>query len=106
MAGMISPKFDKKLVKHIAHLAQIPLQQGEATQLAQDFSETLGIIDNLSELNLNDVEPTHQVTGMENILRPDEVDSDRSFTQAEALANAHRTYGGYFVVDQIIERDE
>lgn len=102
---MKTAHFDEKLVKHIADLANIPLNKGDATWLAEDFAKTLTIIDNLNELDLSAVEPTHQVTGLENILRDDEVDQKRSFTQEEALHNAGRTYDGYFVVDQIIEQD-
>lgn len=93
---------DPKLVAHIATLANIPVTDEETEKLADGFTTTLRVVDKLSEVNTANVEPTHQVTGLENIFREDEIDSDRMFTQEEAVMNAKRTYNGYIVVDQII----
>jgi aspartyl/glutamyl-tRNA(Asn/Gln) amidotransferase C subunit len=94
-----------KLVESVAYLSQIPLQNEKQKEaLLEAFQETLAVIDNLKEIDTALVEPTHQVTGLENILREDEVDSKRMFTQDQALKNASRTHGGYFVVPQIIDQ--
>ena len=76
-----------------------------ADALLSAFEETLAVIDNLREVDVQKVEPTHQVTGLENITREDVVDSKRMFTQEEALANASKTHDGYFVVPRIIDQD-
>lgn len=96
-------KFDKNDVKHIANLANIPISDAETSSLASAFSETIEVIDNLQSLNVKNVEPTHQVTGLENVLRKDDVRQDLSFTQEEALANSAKTHQGYFVVERIID---
>jgi aspartyl-tRNA(Asn)/glutamyl-tRNA(Gln) amidotransferase subunit C len=98
--------FSPTQVKHIATLANIPLKEGEEQGIAQDFDQTLSVITNLNELDVSKTEPTHQVTGLENILREDIVISEESFTQKEALANASHTNNGYFVVPRIIDKDE
>lgn len=98
--------YDKSLVTHIAKLANLPLSDSQQiTALTQAFDETMLVVDKLREVETSQVEPSHQVTGLENIWREDTVDTQRMFTQKQALANAHETYDGYFVVPQIIESE-
>lgn len=92
-------------VKHIADLSNIPISDAEASELAGAFAETLEVVDQLKQADISAVEPTHQVTGLENILRADEVVSEQMFSQAEALANADQTHEGYFVVSQVIDKE-
>ncbi|MCB9800739.1 MAG: Asp-tRNA(Asn)/Glu-tRNA(Gln) amidotransferase subunit GatC [Pseudomonadales bacterium] len=92
-------------VKHIANLANIPVTEGEVTDLADAFEETLDVVANLQSVDTSKVEPTHQVTGLENVLREDVVDEAHMFTQAEALANAKETHEGFIVVPIIIDQE-
>lgn len=95
-----------KLVAHIAELAHLPLTNEKQTNnLVEAFKETLGVIENLKEVDTSSIEPTYQVTGLENILREDVVDEKRMFTQKEALQNALIQYQGYFVVPQVLDQD-
>lgn len=102
---MAKPTITSQQVKHVASLATIPVSDKDVTMLQGAFEETLAVISNLQELDTTSVEPTHQVTGLENVLREDEINKKRMFTQAEAVANADKTHQGYFVVPQIIEQD-
>ena len=101
MASHIS----QQQVKHVAQLANIPVSEKEAQKFTGAFEETLAVIDNLQKVDTTSTEPTHQVTGLENILRDDKVDEGRMFTQDEALANAPAKHDGYFVVDRILHND-
>lgn len=92
-------------VLHIAQLAAIPVSDAEATQLADAFDETLEVVANLQSLDTSKTEPTHQVTGLENVLREDIVNEPHMLTQKEALANAAHTHNGYIVVPRIIDQD-
>lgn len=93
-------------VKHIAQLANIPISEEESNKLAQDFSETLQVVDQLKKADVSQVEITHQVTGFKNVLREDVVKEEQSFTQQEALANAKKTYQGYFVVPYVLHNKD
>lgn len=94
-------------VKHIAKLANIPVSAQEEIDLAKAFNQTLDVIEELKTVDVTGIEPTHQVTGLENVTRDDAVTTDRMFTQNQALANAQHTYQGYFVVPRVIdEKDE
>lgn len=94
-----------QIVAHIAKLANIPITPQKEEKLAAAFEETLSVIANLKQVNVSGVEPTHQVTGMTNMLRDDVVDEERMFSQAEALMNAKDTYDGYIVVEQILDQE-
>lgn len=93
-------------VKHIAQLANIPITEEESLQLADDFTETLQVVDQLKKANVSKVEITHQVTGFKNVLREDVVKEEQSFSQKEALANAHKTHDGYFVVPYVLHNKD
>lgn len=82
-------------VKHIARLANLPLNEKQIKTLGEELSETIEFIDHLSEINTDNVLPTSQVTGKTNELRQDKITPGLS--QKEALKNAKRTHNGYFV---------
>lgn len=100
----MSSKITTTQVSHIADLANIPVTQAEASELAAGFDQTLETIKDLQSVDVSGVEPTHQVTGLENVLREDIVDDSRTFTQEEALANAKQTHQGFFVVPRVIKK--
>ncbi|HZZ98452.1 MAG TPA: Asp-tRNA(Asn)/Glu-tRNA(Gln) amidotransferase subunit GatC [Candidatus Saccharimonadia bacterium] len=92
------------LVRHMALLANIPISADEEKKLADGFTATMKVVNQLNELNVTGVEPTHQVTGLTNVLREDVVDEDQMFTQEQALMNAKQTHNGFIVVDQILDQ--
>jgi len=60
-------------VRHLAELSQIRLNRTELTSLASDIDRIVGYIDQLDELDTAGVEPTFQLTGLENVWRTDEI---------------------------------
>ena len=101
----MSHKITNDTVSHVSQLANIPITEDETTSFAQAFEETLDVIENLTELDTSNTESTHQVTGLENIFREDEVNPETMFSQDQALANTTQTHEGYFLVDRIIDND-
>jgi aspartyl-tRNA(Asn)/glutamyl-tRNA(Gln) amidotransferase subunit C len=101
-----SPNVNSDLVKKVAQLSSIPVNNNQAQDLAEKFEQTLETINNLQTVDTKNVEPTHQVTGLENVWREDEVKPEQSFTQQEALANAKKTHDGYFVVSRILDQKD
>lgn len=92
-------------VAHIAKLANLTVATSEQEQFAHAFSDMLGSIETLKQLDTTGVEPTHQVTNLENVLREDVIDETRQFTQDQALANSKHTHAGYFVVERILHNE-
>lgn len=60
-------------VKKIAKLARIKLAPEEEQRHAVTISAVLEYMDILNEVNTDRVEPTFQVTGLEDIVRADEI---------------------------------
>jgi len=60
-------------VLHLAQLSSLQLSEEEITSLEQDLGNILGYVEQLSELDTTGVEPTYQVTDLENVMREDVV---------------------------------
>ena len=61
-------------VRHLAQLSNLQLSDDEIISLQGDIANILNYIDQLGELDTSGVEPTYQVTGLENVWRDDTVD--------------------------------
>jgi len=61
----------KKEVKHIAGLARTGLSEKEVEKYSKDLSAVLDWIDELKKVDIENVEPTAHITGMDNISRND-----------------------------------
>lgn len=102
----MSSTFTSEDVKNVSKLAAIPLQSAELVPLAEGFTKTIAVVDQLESVASEQaLETYHHVSGLENVMREDEVDDARQFTQEQALQNAKRQYQGFFVVDQVIEQE-
>lgn len=60
-------------VRHLAALSNLQLTDDETRSLQVDLANILAYIDQLNTLDTSGVEPTYQVTGLENIWRDDTV---------------------------------
>ncbi len=90
-------KFD---ISHIAKLANLPLTDEEKKKFEKQLEETISYIQNLNEVDATGIEPTSQVTGLENVTREDVVKP--SLSQEDALKNSGSTHNGFFKVKGIL----
>ena len=60
-------------VLHLAQLSSLQLSDDEIDGLTGDVERIVGYIEQLAELNTDGVEPTYQVTDLENVWRDDTV---------------------------------
>ncbi len=74
-------------VQHLAQLSSLQLDDTEIESLRGDLENILSYIEQLSELDTSGVEPTYQVTDLENVWRDDIVD-DYGVSREELLALA------------------
>ena len=63
---------DREQVLHVARLARLKLSDAEVEKMSSELSSILDHIEKISELDLEDVEPTSHVVEVENALRADE----------------------------------
>lgn len=80
-------------VLHLAQLSSLQLSADELQALQADLSNILGYITQLGELDTTGVEPTYQVTDLENIWREDTVqEAAAGREELLALAPEQRDY--------------
>ena len=93
---------DDALISRLAKLSRLDPTPGQSEKLQRDLKNILGMVEKLDELKLDAVEPLRYVTGVENVLRPDEAGEhiDRDL----ALENAPDADkdGGFFRVPRVI----
>ncbi|MDD5692953.1 MAG: Asp-tRNA(Asn)/Glu-tRNA(Gln) amidotransferase subunit GatC [Patescibacteria group bacterium] len=64
-------------VEDLAKLARLGLTEQEKTSIAKEMTEILNYAQSLNEVNTENVQPTNQVTGLDNVFRIDQkIDSD------------------------------
>lgn len=74
-------------VRHLAQLSSLQMPDAEVESLRADIEGIINYINQLDELDTDGVEPTYQVTGLQNVWRDDEIiDSSVSRQQLLALA--------------------
>lgn len=74
-------------VRHLAQLSNVQVSDEEIENLQGDLSNILEYINQLKDVDTTNIEPTYQVTGLENVTRDDEID-DGGVTPEQLLALA------------------
>lgn len=88
--------------KKIASLARIALDEKEEAAYSKGLSSIVGWIEKLGAVDTSGVEPQSNVADLDTpTLRKDAVTDGGK--QADILANAPETVGGFFVVQKIVE---
>ncbi len=92
---------DSATVRRIAHLARIAVADGEVEHLQGELNAMLAFVEQLSEVNVEGVEPMTSVTPMAMKKRQDVVtDGDN----AEAvLKNAPESADNFYLVPKVVE---
>lgn len=88
-------------VRHLAQLSNLQLTDEEIAHLQIDLGNILAYIDQLNALDTSGVEPTYQVTGLENVWRSDEVQTSDA-TRDVLLALAPEAVGNSVKVPQVL----
>ncbi|CAN5319413.1 Asp-tRNA(Asn)/Glu-tRNA(Gln) amidotransferase subunit GatC [soil metagenome] len=92
--------------KHVAKLAKLDLTEDEINKFTPQLSKVLDYISELDEVDTKNTEPTAQTTGLTNVLREDEINPLYTLTQEEALSGTENTKNGFFVVPQILNKND
>ncbi|AHK44058.1 MULTISPECIES: Asp-tRNA(Asn)/Glu-tRNA(Gln) amidotransferase subunit GatC [Ensifer] len=92
---------DLATVKRVARLARIAVSEDEATRMVGEINGILGFVEQLSEVNVDGVEPMTSVTPMDMKKRLDVV-SDGSKAD-DIVANAPNTDRNFFLVPKVVE---
>ena len=95
-------KLTKEDIKHIANLARLELNEEELELYGEQLSAVLEYINQLKEVDTIDVEPTAQVTGLENIWRKDKIEPWRKDEVQAALHQAPETEDNQVKVRRVL----
>jgi len=96
-------KLSKEEIQHIANLARLELTAEEQKKYGSQLSDVLSFIEQLKEVDTTDCEPTAQVTGLENIFRPDEEEDWDKREVGEALKQAPELENEQIKVKRVLE---
>jgi len=102
-------KISKIEIEHIAQLARLKLSKAEKEKFAKQLSSVLEYMDQLKEVDVRGVEPTTNVSGLENIMREDKVidsykaEKNLQKNRKEMLKNAREVEKGSFRVPKVLQ---
>lgn len=92
---------DIATVKRVARLARLAVSEEEAEKMTGELNNILGFVEQLSEVNVEGVEPMTSVTPMAMKKRSDMVnDGDKA---EDIVANAPVTAENFFMVPKVVE---
>lgn len=92
---------DTATAARVAKLARIKVEDDQLPALAAEFTNILGFIEQLNEVDVEGIEPMTSVTPQRLYRRTDVVtDGDQ---QPKVLANAPDAREGFFAVPKVVE---
>lgn len=92
---------DAEEVKKIAHLARIEINEADIPGYAETLSSILDLVDQMSAVNTDNVEPMAHPMDASQRLRADVVTETNKREQFQAVAP--KTEDGLYLVPQVIE---
>ena len=94
-------KLTREDVFKLARLAKLQLSDDEADRLKDEIGEILAYVEQLQAVDVEGLEPTYQVTGLNNVMREDEI-KDYGVSRAELLKNLPAESGGQIKVKRVL----
>ncbi len=92
-------KLTKTEILVVAKLANLPIKESELDLYSDQLSEIISYIHQLNSVDTKGVEPTFNISPVENVWQPDHVEP--SLTQDQALANAPAKKDGFFITEGV-----
>lgn len=99
---MLKGSLDLKTLRHVARLARLSLTPQEEKLFLSQLSSVLDYFEILKKVNTDKVNPTYQVTDLENVFRFDQ--PQPSLNSKQALSTANSTRSGYLKVPKIFKK--
>ena len=88
-------------VRHLAQLSSLQMSDDEVQAIRADIENILNYVQQLNELDTTGVEPTYQVTGLQNVWRDDQIDGG-SVSREQLLALATERTENCVKVPQVL----
>ena len=91
----------KDTVKKLAKLSSIGLSDTEIDVMTKELTSIVGFVEALQSVDVTGIEPTFQVTGLQDAFRADEVNPD-TIPRDLLLANSPDQQDGYIKVPRVL----
>lgn len=88
-------------VKHLARLSKIAITDEEVEKFRKELESILQHVEQLQAIDTDGVEPTYQVTGLDNVTRADEI-KDYGVSREELLKNAPQQHDSMIKVPKVL----
>ena len=88
-------------VQKLADLSALTISDQAAEALAVELSTILEYVEQLDAIDTEGIEPTYQVTGLESVMREDEI-IDYGLDRDALLSNAPDTQDGHIKVKRVL----
>jgi aspartyl-tRNA(Asn)/glutamyl-tRNA(Gln) amidotransferase subunit C len=95
------PKITEDEIRKLARLCRLRLRDDEIKSLGTDLTNILNYVEILQNVDVTGLEPTSQVTGLQNVTRTDE-EVDYGTSLEDLLKNARDKKEHQFKVKRII----
>lgn len=92
-------RVDEKLVKEIASLARLDLNQEETEMFVSQFKDILDYVSILNEVDTEDVPPAYLSSANKTVIREDEI--EESTPTEEFISNAPQSKHDYVVIPRV-----
>ena len=92
---------DKKLVKKIATLSRVKIEEKEVERISKDLSKIITWVEKLNEVDTKDVKTVANPSDIKIPFRKDEINDGK--IEDKILKNAPEKKAGYFVVPKVVE---
>ena len=94
-------KFDNDEIKKIAHLARININENEANKVSEKLEGILGLIDQMTQVNTDSIEPMAHALDITQPLREDKV--TEVDIRDKSLKLSDESDQSLFIVPRVIE---
>lgn len=88
-------------VLKLARLSRLKLSDNEIETFKKEINEILSYVEMLKEVDTSGLAPTSQVTGLENVMRKDEI-IDYKLSRDDLLKNVPAKQDGYVKTKRIL----
>lgn len=88
-------------VRYVAALAKIAISDDEAAKFTKELDAILEYVRQLDAVDTTGLQPTYQVTGLTNVMRPDKI-IDYQTEHKDLLKKAPRSRDGYIEVPKVL----
>ena len=95
-------QIDDALLKKLEKLSYLEIADEKREEIISQLSEIVSFVDNLSELDTTDIDPTFGMTDKGTSLREDIPSSSKEVSES-ILSNAPQSVDNFFIVPKIIE---